>query len=196
MRRLIFINGLLITGYLLIPQIITQEQTITKVNIADSIKVSRHIEHVMQVKRYELTTTTDLTISCNLTAEDYEVLLPKNLKGLGQALVEADSKVNGLYMLGLICLESGYGTSSFAINRNNLVGWNANDSNPNGASYFNSKAECIKIVTDKLKKNYLTESDVYYNGVTPRAVDVRYCSDKQHADKIVAIVSKLVKGVR
>jgi beta-N-acetylglucosaminidase len=115
------------------------------------------------------------------------------LNGLGNALVQAEkeSGVNGLYLLGLACLESGYGTSNFAKNRNNLVGWNAVDSNPEKATYFKSKGECILFVAERLKKNYLTENGCYFNGYSAKAIDIKYCTDKKHADKIVNIVDKL-----
>lgn len=83
------------------------------------------------------------------------------------------------------------GTSNYAINRNNLVGWNAVNSNPNKASYFDSKEECILYVAERLKTNYLTENGCYFNGYTAKAIDVKYCSDPEHADKIVSIVNKL-----
>lgn len=83
------------------------------------------------------------------------------------------------------------GTSSFARNRNNLVGWQAYDSNPNKAKYFNSKEECILYVAEKLKNNYLTEGGTYFEGFTAKDVDKHYCTDKEHANKIVKIVNKL-----
>ncbi len=94
-------------------------------------------------------------------------------------------------MMGLACLESGYGTSNFARERNNLYGWNAVDSNPNKASKFESKESATLYVAEKLAKNYLTEGGAYYEGKSARAIDVHYCTDKQHADKICNIVSTL-----
>ena len=87
------------------------------------------------------------------------------------------------------------GTSSFARNRNNLVGWQAYDSNPGKAKYFNSKEECILFVAQKLKANYLTESGTYFEGYSAKDVDKHYCTDKQHANKIVNIVNKLIEKI-
>ena len=148
------------------------------------------------VKNYKLTVNTDLRQPSNVSSEEIDKMLEgTNLYGLGKAFVEAEEKynVNALYMVGLACLESAYGTSSFAIERNNLYGWNAIDSNPGNASSFESKAEATLYVASKLQKNYLTEGGAYYEGYTPRSVDVHYCTDKQHADKIVSIVSELIK---
>lgn len=94
-------------------------------------------------------------------------------------------------MVGLACLESGYGTSSFAKERNNLYGWNAVDSNPDKAKKFASKEEATLYVAEKLATNYLSESGCYYEGKTARAIDVHYCTDKAHADKICNIVATL-----
>jgi beta-N-acetylglucosaminidase len=83
------------------------------------------------------------------------------------------------------------GTSNYAVNRNNIVGWNAVDSNPNKAKRFKSKDDCILYVADKLKTNYLSENGIYFEGYSARAIDVHYCTDKEHADKIINIVEKL-----
>lgn len=146
------------------------------------------------VKNYDLTVNSDLRNISNLSADEFNKMLSNTaLNGLGEALEQAEReyKINGLYLMGLACLESAYGTSNFAKNRNNLVGWGAYDSNPNKAKYFNSKSECILYVANKLKTNYLTEGACYFNGYSARAIDVRYCTDKKHADKIVNIVNKL-----
>lgn len=141
-----------------------------------------------------MTIDSDLRVISNLTTDEFNKMLSNTaLNGLGGALVQAEKEhgVNGLYMMGLACLESGYGTSSFARNRNNLVGWGAYDSNPNKAKYFNSKDECILYVAEKLKSNYLTEGGAYFEGYSPKAIDVHYCTDKEHANKIINIVDKL-----
>lgn len=141
-----------------------------------------------------LTIDTDVRIPSNLTKEQYNIMLEgTNLYGLGNALVKAEKEyqVNGLYLLGLACLESAYGSSGYAIKRNNLVGWNAVDSNPDNATYFESQEECILFVAEKLQQNYLTEGGAYFEGYTPKDIDVHYCTDKQHANKICQIVANL-----
>lgn len=149
-------------------------------------------------KNTKLTTDTDLRILSNLTENDYNTMLANtNLANLGETFVkiEREYNINGLYMVGLACLESNYGKSRFAIERNNLVGWNAVDSNPNKASYFSSKENCLLFVAGKLKTNYLSENGCYFNGYTGRAVDKRYCTDTKHIDKICNIVNKLTKKI-
>lgn len=143
-------------------------------------------------KNFSLTTESDLRVLSNLSAEDYELMLAgTELAGIGEALVTAEVAygVNGLYMLGLACEESGTGTSRYARERNNLTGWGAADSNPDGAYYFDSKSECIMHVAERLSINYLTEGGKFFSGYTPRAIDVKYCSNPKHADNIVRCVN-------
>lgn len=147
-------------------------------------------------KNYNLTVNSDLRIPSNVTAEEIDKMLSgTKLHGLGSAFVEAEQKygVNALYMMGLACLESGYGSSNYAVKRNNLYGWNAVDSNPDNAKWFKSKEESTLYVASKLKANYLTVGGAYHEGFSARSVDVHYCTDKQHADKIVNIVNNLLE---
>lgn len=199
MKKLIALITILIIIYFIIPDIKILNIQMNEVKIPQTVNVSRNSNlRSDNIKNYSLTVDMDLRTKSNLTENDYNELLKNtNLKNIGSALVKAENEynINGLYLMGLCCLESAYGTSNFAVNRNNLVGWNANDENPNNASYFNSFEDCILKVAAKLKKNYLTEDGCYFNGYSARAIDVKYCSDKQHADKIVNIVNKLIKNV-
>lgn len=145
-------------------------------------------------KNLEFNIDSNLRILSNLSSEDFDKMLEGTaLKGIGPALAQAEKEhgINGLYLLGLACLESSYGNSSFAKNRNNLVGWGAYDNNPQNAKYFSSKSECILYVANKLKTNYLSESGPYFNGYTATAINKKYSSDKKHAQKIVSIVNNL-----
>lgn len=153
-------------------------------------------ETTKTTKNLTLSVNSDLRVASNVTPEEIDLMLEgTKLNGLGSAFVEAEQKygVNALYMMGLACLESGFGNSAFAQKRNNLYGWNAVDSNPNNASSFTSKKEATLYVASKLQSNYLTEGGAYFEGYSPRAVDVHYCTDKAHADKIVSIVNNLLQ---
>lgn len=148
-------------------------------------------------KNYVVTVDMDLRTPSNATAEDIEKMLAgTNLAGLGQAFVDAEKThgVNALYMMGLAAEESGYGTSNYAVKRNNLYGWGAVDSNPDLAKHFETKYSATMFVASKLKQNYLTEGGAYHEGYSARSVDVHYCSDKKHADKIVSCINYLLKN--
>lgn len=195
MKRLLIINIILILLIYIIPSKnieITKEEII---QITETIKITnRGMEQKRNIKNLNIDINSDLRILSNLTADEYNKMLENTeLNNLGNALEKAEKEygVNGLYLMGLACLESGYGKSEFARERNNLVGWNAVNSNPNKASYFESKEECILYVAERLKTNYLNENGCYFNGYSARAIDVKYCTDKKHADKIIQIINKL-----
>lgn len=152
------------------------------------------------VKNFSLTTESNLREPSNLSSEDYDLMLtgtPLEELGYAYANAEAEFGVNGLYLVGLSWLESSQdgvpGASLLARERNNLVGWGAYDGHEYRASFFESKESCIMHVAEKLSENYLTEGGLYFNGYTPRAIDVKYCSDPSHADKIVNIVDRELK---
>ena len=197
MKKLIILIIVLLGIYFILPNIQTFNMQLYTLNIPKSIEISRNSNlRSDNIKNYSLTVDMDLRIKSNLTENDYNELLKNtNLKNIGSALVKAENEydINGLYLMGLCCLESAYGTSNFAINRNNLVGWNANDENPNNASYFNSFDDCILKIAQKLQENYLNENGCYFNGYSARAIDARYCTDPYHCDKIVNIVNNLIK---
>ena len=72
--------------------------------------------------------------------------------------------VNALMVYAMACLESAYGTSSFAQNRNNFFGWGAIDSNPNQAAYFGSVAEGIQTQMSTNLAGYLDMNDWRFYG--------------------------------
>lgn len=161
----------------------------------DEVKQVLTLEKIPD-RNLELSADSDLRILSNLLEEDYEKMLEGTaLAGIGKALVRVEQEhgINGLYMMGLACLESGWGESSLARNKNNLVGWNACDGNTKGATAFSSKEECLLTVAPVIKQNYLTEGGKYFHGFSARAIDVKYCSDKRHADKIISIVHRLIQ---
>lgn len=178
-------------------------KTITLVSLTKGETIEE-VEEVMEEviveieKNYNLTLTTDLRTKSNLHAADYDTMLKGTmLEGIGGAIEQAekDYSVNGLYLMGLCVVESAWGTSPFAVNRNNLVGWNAIDSNPGKATTFESKEDCILHVAQKLQQNYLTEGGAYFEGYTAPDIDVHYCTDKLHANKIVNVVNELIEKI-
>ena len=195
MKRLLIINIILILLIYIIPSKNTEITKEEIIQITETIKITnRGMEQKRNIKNLNIDVNSDLRILSNLTVDEYNKMLENTeLNNLGNALEKAEKEygINGLYLMGLACLESGYGKSEFARKRNNLVGWNAVNSNPNKASYFESKEECILYVAKRLKTNYLNENGCYFNGYSARAIDVKYCTDKKHADKIIQIINKL-----
>ena len=99
-----------------------------------------------QVVSAEKNLTTDVTARTNLTYDDLlKVTAGTNLEGLENAVIATEEKygVNSLFILSLAALESGWGTSNLAVNRNNLFGICAYDTNVDAATNFSTKSECI-----------------------------------------------------
>lgn len=123
MKKLILINIVLVVLVSLIPKIPEpQKEAVAQTHRLEV--TSRSGAERQPTKNYSLTINMDLRTKSNLTAKEYDAMLSgTKLKGLGKALVQAEKEysVNGLYLLGLCCLESGYGTSNYAVKRNNLV---------------------------------------------------------------------------
>ena len=67
------------------------------------------------------------------------------LRNTGHLFKAAEEKygINAILMLAIAINESGWGTSNFAVNRNNLFGLNAIDADPGQASFYASLEDCI-----------------------------------------------------
>lgn len=110
--------------------------------------------------------------------------------------VEQKYKVNGVFIASIGIHESAWGTSSLAVDKHNLFGFAAYDRDPyNSATYFETYEKCIDEVGKALAKNYLnaagteinddlTATASYYNGATATAVNTRYASDENWANKV------------
>lgn len=124
---------------------------------------------------------------------DY-VLEGTSLEGLGEYYIKAEKEygVNAFFLIGLSALESAWGNSRLANDRNNVFGFMAYDRNVDMAKRFETKGDSILYVAKYLKNNYLTVGGKYYNGVTLKDVNVSYSSDDYWHKKIDIIVRKLV----
>ena len=104
---------------------------------------------------------------------------------------------NGTLIFALACQESAYGTSGYAINRNNLFGWNAFDDSPNDASYFSSVDNAIKEQMGRNLRKYADYTDGRYNGTyvgnKGSGFNLKYASDPYWGIKIAAIYYKVDK---
>lgn len=143
-------------------------------------------------------TSSDVSQPSNLTSDELEKAFEGTyLAGLGQYFIEAEQEhgINAVFLASIGALESGWGKSDYAQNRNNLFGYGAYDSNPDNAFHFSSKREGILTVGEKLSNNYLNSSGKYYNGSTPSGVNVMYCSQSDWAGKVVTIMNKIMDSI-
>ncbi len=114
--------------------------------------------------------------------------------GLGADFLSAQNTygANAVLELAFANHESAYGKSGYAVNRHNIFGMNAVDSNPDDAYYFTSTAECIR------QHAYYTLSRGYFDAKTDSryfgsnagdkgsGVNAKYASDPWHGEKIAS----------
>jgi beta-N-acetylglucosaminidase len=122
MKKLVIINSILLLLIYIIPTretipkeqptIETEEIIENKTNLVEvTSRSSEQHKPIERIVNLELTVDSDLRKLSNLKAEEYNKMLEgTNLYGLGSALEKAEQgySVNGLYLMGLACLESAY----------------------------------------------------------------------------------------
>jgi LysM repeat protein len=123
---------------------------------------------------------TNVKSKSGLTADQLNGLVAGHgLAGTGQSFVNGENAhgINALFALAHAIIESAWGDSYFAQNRNNLFGLNAVDSNPNLAYGYPSKGACIDYYFNFLDTEYLTPGGSWYSGgTTIHNVFVHYSS--------------------
>lgn len=154
-----------------------------------------------------------LRSSSNVTAQHINDFLIKKGKNKSVILNNESSFIensnrygtNALLLFAQAAIESAYGTSWYAINRYNLFGWNAFDSNPDLATTYLGVNESVKKqVAQSIVQyfNLATESDPsgldWRNaglafGNKGSGISVRYASDPFYGMKISAIAYELDK---
>ena len=110
--------------------------------------------------------------------------------------IEKQYNINGVFVAAVAIHESGWGASKIALQKKNLFGYGAYDSNPyNGAYEFTDYSECIDLIARVFVKYYLNPKGteiyggekaqgIYYNGSTLTAVNTKYASDKNWANSV------------
>lgn len=115
------------------------------------------------------------------------------LNSRGGDFISAQTKygVNALLVLSMAIHESAYGTSNFAIDRNNLFGVGAVDSDPGQAAWFSSVGEGISEQGNFLSWTYADADyaygSIYYGshvGNKSSGMNVKYASDPFWGEKI------------
>ncbi len=104
----------------------------------------------------KLDVSEDITQKSNLVPDMIEALLPPELKGLGQTFHDGEERhnINALFVLAIVRLESGNGTSYLAHARNNLGGIKGGE---DGYRAFASKQECVAYMFDLLDRLYISK---------------------------------------
>lgn len=121
------------------------------------------------------------------------------MEGNGDLFVAAQEEygINALLLYAMAAHESAWGTSYYALNRNNLFGWNAIDSDPNQASSFASLSQAID---EHAGYNLRKYTDIYnplffgtHLGNKGSGLNVKYASDPYWGMKIAAIAYSIDK---
>lgn len=116
------------------------------------------------------------------------------LRGLGSAFVSHQNTygANAILMLGVAINESAWGSSGIALNKNNLFGYSANDSNPSGdASVYDTPEDSVKFYAkEAISNQYLDILDWRYFGPhlgdKESGLNVKYASDPYWGEKAAA----------
>lgn len=110
--------------------------------------------------------------------------------------IEKQYNINGIFVASVGIHESAWGTSKIALQKHNLFGYGAYDSNPyNGAYQFTDYSECIDLIARVFVKYYLNPKGTtiyggekalgtYYNGPTLTGINKKYASDKNWANAV------------
>lgn len=126
----------------------------------------------------------------NISVETYNKFLSDNnisssskLFNSGQFFINSQNKygVNAALIFGIAINESGFGLSNYAMNRNNLFGLNAVDSNTDLASYYSSVEHCIETMFSFYVQSYIDMEDWRFFGSSignkGSGMNVKYASD-------------------
>ncbi len=118
----------------------------------------------------------------------------------GQVFIDAQNLygTNALLVYAMAAHESGWGTSRIALEKNNLFGWNATDSNPGSdASIFPSVDACISDHMGVNLRGYLDVNDFRFFGShlgnKGSGFNVKYASDPFWGLKIASTAYQIDK---
>ena len=147
---------------------------------------------------------TSLTAS-QLDQYTIQMVSSGKLLNAGSSLISNQNTygVNALIMYANAALESGWGQSQIAINKNNLFGHGAVDSNPYyGANGYASVDDCIKYHAKMfISEGYCDPKDYsgrYYGshlGDKESGINVKYASDPYWGEKIAHICWSVQNGL-
>lgn len=118
------------------------------------------------------------------------------LAGLGEHFKRAEEQynVNGVLLMAIAKLESNFGRSKIARDKNNLFGFQAYDSSPYAsAKFYKTKQDSIYDAARLLSKNYLSPKGPYFNGYSIDSIGIKYSSDPKWASKVRRIASEFMR---
>lgn len=139
----------------------------------------------------------DIRKKSNATISDLDkILKDSKIKGTGKYFKNAEDiyGVNAYVLIAIAKLESQWGESQIARDKNNLFGFRAYDRAPyESAKSYESYKDSIYDVARYLSKNYLRPGATYFNGYSLEAVNKKYCTDFSWAGKLRNILNRIAK---
>lgn len=124
-----------------------------------------------------------LLSSCGFTVEELKERLRYPLNEYAEHFIKAEEEtgVNAVFLSAVAALESGWGKSRVAKNRNNLYGWTTNSGS---FMRFESKEACISFIATKFKELYLSPDGRYFKGYDVEDVNHYYNGRKVWAERV------------
>lgn len=110
--------------------------------------------------------------------------------------IEKQYNINGIFVAAIGIHESNFGKSQISLDKKNLFGYGANDSNPyNNAYDFSDYSEGIDLIARVLTKYYINPAGTkiydgqvatgdYYYSSTLSGVNEKYATDKNWANSV------------
>ncbi|MGH7666232.1 MAG: glucosaminidase domain-containing protein [Candidatus Dormibacteria bacterium] len=143
--------------------------------------------------------TTNLTLPSGITEQQIQEFLnvvPSPLVNDASYFLQAEqtNHVSAIYLVAEAVLETGWGTSSIYLNKHNLFGFGADDSNPYGdAETFSSDGACIAYVSSFIHQQYLTPGGAYYTSAGPTLLGMNhyYASNLNWATSVAKLGAEL-----
>lgn len=134
-------------------------------------------------------------VTSEVLREAVERLRPGNLLApLSSSFVgySKDWGIDQVYLIAHAALESAWGSSNFAVNRNNLFGYQAYTTDPQQAKVFNSKEECIQFIAKFVSVSYLNPKGKWYGGAPSlRGMNVHYATATHWGESIAKIMAQI-----
>ena len=141
----------------------------------------------------------DLRKPANITAQDiinfFNLKRPDSpLKNYAQSFIDAQNKygVNAQYLVAHAIWETGWGGSNLRNYKYNLFGYGAYDSCPFTCGYyFPTGGDSINFEGYIVKRDYLDETGIYYNGPTLTGMNIKYATDPNWKNGIANLMQSI-----
>lgn len=167
-------------------------------NYRNAINASSPYYNYYQYLSHRTQTTKTGSDLSNFISSNIDASRTSVLRNNGGLFINSQNSygVNAALVFGVAINESAWGTSSYAVNRNNLFGHNAGDSNPDDAySYSSVQASINGHAYSFLSSGYLFAADERYRGShlgdKQSGLNVKYASDPYWGEKAASHLYRL-----